>query len=995
MPSIPELFHIGKVSYRRIPARKRVMYPWLPAILDEDSLGAIATLETDELTFIRLQGKGRRQYLYALYLKAVAALGHAHFQPRDLPRQFRQRMIEQLELDASLMRIMTIDRGEKSHIVSAIRTFLGITPVSQEEKARVRQWLQDDLATKESDMAVLINAAIERFRQLRVEIPSRNALYTIARQASQQAVKSIQDMVNRNLGADDRKRLDALFKGRKGRTLFEDLKAPTPQATTNNLAKELFRIHSLQALLPPGLSAQQISRHHLERFADQARRYTAPEILQLNRAKSRTLQYCFIANRYSMLLDASADMIIRVRDNMLHTATNYANSRQQAMSDDYEQYHKVLSTLLAIIRNSRSPEELWLAVHQFKSLREYDGLSEELEDVVSWNACYLAKIEDHYSALRRFLPAWYRHMPLCSTTMDDTIPAAQAFMRDHDTAAVDLPTEGCPTDFLSPPWTNRAVKRFARTEQVVCVVKMPYEMGLLDATAQGLKRGTIAITGAQRYAPMLDHLLPREAFLNRYTDHARRLGLPPKAHEDYAPDLSQLDDDLDLYDRTYAKHDRTFWVNQDGTLGYSSYPGQRITPRLKWIRNQLARKMPEVSILDALMDCQNWTGFMDAFKPVSGRQNMPEKDRLRHILAALYAYGCNCGPTQAARSLQMLSNQVVYMRRRYMATPNLMEAAAILSHAYQRTPMAERLGNLNVLLTDSMQIRTLKGSLIARQHHRYLSGKSTLLYQHVTANCICLFTQALLCNVSEAIHMLVGALQCRNGQEDIINICDSAGKSHLVLGLSRLLNIKLYHRIRSRQLKLWGTDKNKTYKNIGAAIAGQIRPEKIDKGWRDILWILASIEAGTAKPAIILNHLLAQPHHPAAQGLVELGKLEQSSYALHYGMDMDLRRFVVPFTSRREHWNKFARKVQAFGDLIREKTLEDQEEVFWFLTVVQNAIVLWNALSLEDVLYKTDDISSEDLNRILPTMVRHINFVGRFDLDFTRKPPFELKQVIG
>jgi TnpA family transposase len=63
---------------------------------------------------------------------------------------------------------------------------------------------------------------------------------------------------------------------------------------------------------------------------------------------------------------------------------------------------------------------------------------------------------------------------------------------------------------------------------------------------------------------------------------------------------------------------------------------------------------------------------------------------------------------------------------------------------------------------------------------------------------------------------------------------------------------------------------------------------------------LASIEAGTAKPAIILNHLLAQPHHPAAQGLVELGKLgklEQSSYALQYGINMDLRRFVVPFTA--------------------------------------------------------------------------------------------------
>jgi hypothetical protein len=270
---------------------------------------------------------------------------------------------------------------------------------------------------------------------------------------------------------------------------------------------------------------------------------------------------------------------------MRHTATNHANSRQQAMSDDYEQYHKVLSALLAIIRNSRNPEELWFAIHQFKSLSDYEGLSEEIGEVVSWNACYLAKIEDHYSALRRFLPAWYRHMPLCSTTMDDAIPAAQAFMRDHDAATVDLPIEGCPTDFLSPPWAGRAVKRYARTEKIVRVAKMPYEIGLFDATAQGLKRGTIAITGAQRYAPMLDHLLPRETFLDRYAEHAKKIGLPQKAHKDYAPDLSLLDDDLDSFERSYAKHTKTFWVNKDGTLGYSSYPGQRITPRLKRIRN--------------------------------------------------------------------------------------------------------------------------------------------------------------------------------------------------------------------------------------------------------------------------------------------------------------------------------------------------------------------------------------------------------------------------
>jgi TnpA family transposase len=376
---------------------------------------------------------------------------------------------------------------------------------------------------------------------------------------------------------------------------------------------------------------------------------------------------------------------------------------------------------------------------------------------------------------------------------------------------------------------------------------------------------------------------------------------------------------------------------------------------------------------------------------------MTEDERLRHLLAALYAYGCNCGPTQAARSLQLLKNQVVYIRRRYMTTPNLMEAAAMISQAYQQTPMAQRLGNLNVLLTDSMQVRTLKDSLIARQHHRYLSGKSTLIYQHVAPNCICLFTQALICNVSEAIHMLVGTLACHSEQEPIINICDSAGKSNLVFGLSRLLNIKLYPRVRSRHLKLWGTGDVMDYQNIAAAIAGQIRWDRIERSWQDIMWILASINAGTAKPIVILNHLVSNPQHPAAQGLEELGKLERSLYLLRYGMEMELRRFVISHTSRREHWNKFAREVLAFGDLIREKTLENQEEVFWFLTVVQNAIVLWNALSLENVLQSSSsikDLSDEDLKRILPTMTEHINFVGEFNPDFNRKPPFELKQLV-
>ena len=62
--------------------------------------------------------------------------------------------------------------------------------------------------------------------------------------------------------------------------------------------------------------------------------------------------------------------------------------------------------------------------------------------------------------------------------------------------------------------------------------------------------------------------------------------------------------------------------------------------------------------------------------------------------------------------------------------------------------------------------------------------------------------------------------------------------------------------------------------------------------------------------------------------------------------------------------------------------------------LVQNAIVLWNALALDQAIpkarYDRIPIRDEDLKHVLPTMVEHINFVGQFDIDINRRPPFRL-----
>jgi TnpA family transposase len=973
-------------SNRKGFSKKRAAYPWLPAILDEETLTELTTFESGEIDFIGQQGREKRQYFTALYLKAMSFLGHSHYHPKELPLQLRRELSERLCFDKKLSKIQIIDRAEKSRIVDSVRVFLGISVHTPDDLNTLNMWIETNIAHKESDIHMAVNAAVHNLIDNKIELPKEKNLQALVEKAINQAEQNFINRVNDHLSNDDKKRLESLTKG----SVLEKFKNPVPKASPNNIAKELQRLARLRYYFPK-TPLGNAPRHYIEESAKLTRRYNTSEVDQLKKSRQYVLLLCYILYRYSQLLDSTADMAIRIWENTNHRADEYANSKTKSQAEVYEEHQKILKSLVKVIKHSSSADELWVGVHHLKTPEEYDCILDDIEKVESWSSCQQSKIEDHYSSLRRFLPLWYNTIPLISTTLNNSIPIAHSYMKNHD-GDTELPVNDCPYDFLDQPWKRKAIRIYSRTGEVIRVIKKPYELGLFDAAVHGLKNGSIAIPMANRYAPMLDHLLDREKFLRNYQDYIQRIGIPENPYDLYSPLLLELRDGLKDFDDQYDNLKKTFWINKDGTLGFSRISGQTIPKRLKRMKNDLGRSMPKVNIFDVLLDCNRWTGFLNVFKPTSGRQNMPDEEKLRYVLAALYAYGCNCGPSQASQALNISQNQIVYMRRRYMSTPNLMEASSILTNTYLQTPMAARLGGLdNVLMTDSMQVRTLKNSLIARQHHRYLSGKSTLLFQHVTDNFVCLFTQALLCNVSEAIHMLAGTLECRGGRELIINISDTAGKSDLVLGFSRLLNVYPYARMRSRHLKLWGVSKDDNYKNISNGFAGQIQVEYIEKGWQDIAWILASIEAGTAKPIVILNYLVSQPNHPATRGIEELGKLERSLYLLRYGTDLELRRFVIKHTSYREHWNKFTRNVQAFGDLIREKSIEDQEEVFWFLTVIQNAIILWNALSLENNIPKDQSISEEDLKRILPTMTGHINFIGQFNLDFDRTPPFELK----
>ncbi len=975
----------------------RTIYPSLPDILDQETLALVTTLEPKEREFALQAKKPRVQYLRALYLKAMVHLGHCRCMPGDLPRLFRLRIIKELDLSVEFADILKIHPVEKSRIVTQVRPLLGIKPYNRNVRKLATEWLKEGIACIESDLLVVVNETIRWFRDQAIELPPFGVAAAIAETALSETDQDLQNNMGKAFTAEQIEKLDALLTEKDGRTPFDRLKDAVRKASSVNLQAELERLKTLTGLVNDIPLPQSASRRKVEFFADIGASCTASELKQLNTARWTTILYCYLTVRCAGLLDSAAQAFIQIWRSTGSTAKNYANTYREARADIQAEYESVLQDLLNFICDSDSDNDLVLQIRKYRSQNEYETLREDVHQTISWNECYHQKIQDHYTTLRRFLPDWYETIPLVSTTTDDSILKAIAFINTYSDPRVStLPPDEIPTNFLSPKWKRRSLVTHSWEDRIAKVHKAPYELGLVNAIAGGLNGGTLAIKGARSFAPMTQHLIDREEFLSNYTAYLARNNCPITAADFYQPFCNELAENLNLFDQDYEEVKKIFRVSRSGKLSYLRSSPKKPKKRIETLTHTLQAYIAPATIIEVLLDCHRLTGFLDLFRPMRRRQNMSEEERLRGMLATLYAYGCNCGPTQASQATGLSKQAIVYFRRHFMGTRQLMEAASVLADAYTRTGPSRYLKDPGIFMTDSMHFPTLEDSLSARHYFRNRSGKNILLYQHVTADCICLFTQALMCGVSEAVHMLSGAINQKTGYNATVNICDNSGWSDLVFGMVPFLNIEIWPRLSNRQnLKLWRGGKDWTYTNINHAIAGTIRWDIIDAGWQDMMWILASIAVGKADPSLIAEYLRSRPKHPASKGFSELGKVCRTIYMVRYGMDMELRQIVQRYTARRETWNQFGRNIfHGFGGLVREKDPEGQEEIFWFLTVVQNAIALWNALALDQAIPKARRdgilILDENLKHILPTMIEHINFVGRFDIDINRRPPFRL-----
>ncbi|MCP5002776.1 MAG: transposase [Planctomycetes bacterium] len=786
-------------------------------------------------------------------------------------------------------------------------------------------------------MAV-INTAIMWFRDKAIELPALSIVSVIAKTALKAADEVIQNKLLSSIDEKQTKKLEELLINKEGQTSLDRFKAEAEAPSSVTMKVELQRLRELREYLFNMPALQTVSRRKVEYYAEQGSRYHASELRQLKVSRRQTILLCYVKVNHARRLDRAVEIFMSIWTNAKAAATRHAHAYRDARAACQEKHEAVLGNLLDFICDTTSSDkDMARKIRLYKSHEAYENLRKEIKEGISWKECYHQKVKDHYTTLRRFLPDWYGLIPLVTTTADDSLLQGIRFLQEHACPnETTLPAAGVPIDFLSSDWERRAIVRHMWDKRITIVHKAPYELGVVDGIYSSLKNGTLAIEGARRYAPMTEHLINREDFLTHYADHVKNLNYPESASDYYQSLREEMSNLLEEFDKDYKRVNEQFRVNRNGKLSYLRGPSDKPPKRIKTLSEKLQGFIMPVSIIDIFLDCHSITNLLNDFQPLNKRQNITEEERIHGLLATLYAYGCNSGPTQAAQATGLRKQAILYFRRHYMGIKQLMDAASRLVDAYLKTSMSEILKDPGIFMTDSMHFPTLKDSLTGRYYFRNPGDKNILLYQHVTTGCICFFTKALLCSVSEGIHMLDGPVKQKSQFKASINVCDSGGRSDLVVGLAHLIHIEIWTRLSSRQgLKLWRASKDMNYSHINDAITGTINWALIDKGWKDMMWVITSVASGKAEPSLITEHLNSRAKHPATLGFIELGKVKRTIYMLHYGMDMGLRHPVTRYIARRETWNDFSRNVfHASGGVVREKSQEGQDELFWFLTEV-------------------------------------------------------------
>jgi len=410
----------------------------------------------------------------------------------------------------------------------------------------------------------------------------------------------------------------------------------------------------------------------------------------------------------------------------------------------------------------------------------------------------------------------------------------------------------------------------------------------------------------------------------------------------------------------------------------------------KSLKDLLESRMPEVELVDVLIDLDNATDFLRHFLQGGESRRLPPAVQRRNVLAALVAVGCNIGPGRLAAASGLSVWEISQVADWYLTDDALKAVNVDLVNYASHLPMSALYGRGDTCSADGMRFY-VPVDILAADYSHLLYGRGVTLYAHTAENATRFHQQPIPCRLREATFVLDGLVEHETELDPRTVYTDTHGYTEVTMATAALLGKALAPRIAHLQEQtLYKLDRSRHYAHLDAILEGTVKPHLVRRAWDDAVRVVASIQARTASPSLILHRLGSYARqHSVHQALNEIGRVERTVHILRTIDEEDYRRQQGRELNKGEAAHDLSRFL-FFGKegAVRGRGFEDQFRSFSCLGVLHNAVVAWNMLHVGRVVAQLGAegqvIDDATLALTTPLMRKHLNPFGRYHFDLER-----------
>jgi len=705
---------------------------------------------------------------------------------------------------------------------------------------------------------------------------------------------------------------------------------------------------------------------------------------EINLSKRLTLLMCLLYSAQVQTRDSLVEMFLKQMKKIHNKAKEELEVFRQKNQQTTEKLVSALTDILHLFQepSSGSQEEFQ---HVFSPYGGVEQLLDECEAVNAYKGNnYLPLLWRFYKSHRSSFFRVMNTLKFVSTSSDERLVKAFEFMLQNAHRRGEWLQGEVDLSLVSETWQKLVL---VPHHNQIKIKRRYFEVCIFSYLAAELKSGDICIVGSESYADYRLQLLSWSECESQVGEYCQNLGFPQDADgliEHLKVWLSEtaLRVDLDYPNNTSVV------INEAGEPVLKRLSHQSCRSSLKALEAQIQERMPERHLVDLLRNVDYWTNFTRHFGPFSGSDPKLERANERYLLTT-FSYGCNLGPTQAARHMRgvVTSQMLSFVNQRHVSLKGLNSALTDIINRYHVLDLPKLWGDGTTVAADGTKYDLYEQNLLSEYHIRY-GGYGGIAYHHVADSYIALFSHFISCGTWEAVYILEGLLQNQSEIQPQRIHADTQGQSTPVFALSYLLGISLMPRIRNwKDLVFYRADKKTVYQHIDSLFTDQINWGLIRTHWQDLFRVVLSIQAGKISSDILLRKLGNYSRkNRLYRAFRELGRVVRTVFLLEFISNSQLRQQITATTNKVEAYNGFSKWFFFGGDsVVASNDPEKQEKMIKYNDLVANAVIFQNVVDLTEILQQLQRegylIEREDVASLSPYLTSHLKRFGDYFID--------------